>query len=233
MLHGHLAECGPCPYLPDRQFSAFIPQPNPPTDIAYRQLMDQRFRRSGAQLYMPLCVGCTACQPIRVALAGFQPRADQRRCRTRNADLTVSFHARGLDPERLDLYRSYQAAVHGKKSDGDEPSDPASSLVEDGGIPGGELHARDGHGRLLAVSVIDVIGDALSSVYCYYLPAERKRSLGTFMALAEIDHARNLGLNWLYLGFYVAGCSKMTYKARFGPCELLVDKAWVPLSEDD
>ncbi len=100
--------------------------------------------------------------------------------------------------------------------------------MADGGIPGGELHARDGTGRLVAVSVIDVIGDALSSVYCYYDPAERRRGLGTFMALAEIDHAKNSGLSWLYLGFYVAGCQKMMYKARFAPAEILADGAWQP-----
>lgn len=229
MLHGHLADCGPCPYLPDRQFRAFLPEPNPPTGVGYRQLMDMRFRRSGDHLYMPMCDGCSACQPIRLAIAGFKPRHDQRRCQARNTDLSVSFQPRGMDAERQQLYRDYQLAVHAQ----DPGSDPNPFLVEDGGIPGGELHARDASGRLLAVSVIDLVGDALSSVYCYYAPAERKRALGTFMALAEIEFAKQRRLRWLYLGFFVTGCAKMAYKARFGPCELLVDGTWTGQAEND
>lgn len=189
--------------------------------------MDLRFRRSGDHVYLPMCQDCEACQPIRLAIAEFSPRADQRRCRARNRDLTISFVARGLDAERQALYRRYQTLVHDK----DPGEDPNPFLVEDGGIPGGELHARDATGRLLAVSVIDLIGDALSSVYCYYDPDERRRGLGTFMALAEIDQARRLGLRWLYLGFYVAGCHKMTYKARFGPAQVLTAGTWGELHQ--
>ena len=200
-----------------------MPEPNPPLVIGYRQLMDLRFRRSGNHVYMPMCEGCSACQPIRLEVAGFRPREDQRRCWARNTDLTVTFAARGFDAERAALYRRYQAEVHGKES-ADEPN---PFLVDDGGIPGGELHARDAQGLLLAVSVIDVVGDALSSVYCYYDPGQRRRGLGTYMALAEIAHARRCGRIWLYLGFFVAGCAKMEYKKRFGPAELLVDCEWV------
>ena len=227
MLHGYLADCGPCPYLPERTFRAFLPEPNPPTLISYRELMDQRFRRSGDHVYLPMCQNCDACRPIRLAVAGFIPREDQRRCRQRNRDLNVTFHARGADTERNELYRRYQTSVHAK----DPGTDPNGSLVEDGGIPGGELHARDGNGRLLAVSVVDLVGDALSSVYCYYDPDERRRSLGTFMVLSEIIYAQRFGLRWLYLGFHVAGCEKMSYKARFGPAELLVDGVWRPFGK--
>ena len=186
--------------------------------------MDLRFRRSGDHVYLPMCEGCEACQPIRVRVASFTAREDQRRCWARNQDLTVTFAARGFDAERAGLYRRYQTEIH-DKDPGDEPNE---FLVADGGITGGELHARDASGTLLAVSVIDVIGDALSSVYCYYDPAARRRGLGTFMALAEIAYAREQAITWLYLGFYVAGCAKMTYKKRFGPAELLVDGVWTP-----
>ncbi len=184
--------------------------------------MDLRFRRSGDHVYLPMCQDCSACEPIRVELERFRPRADQRRIWKRNADLTLSFAARGFDAERIALYRRYQTAVHAK----DDSAEAGAFLVADGGIPGGELHARNAAGTLVAVSVIDLVGDALSSVYCYYDPELRWRGLGTFMALAEIAHARQAGLAWLYLGFYVAGCQKMTYKARFGPAEVLRDGAW-------
>lgn len=222
MISGHVYDCGPCPYLPDRRFHAFQPAALP-EGISYRELMDHRFRRSGAVLYRPMCEGCDACQPIRLAVASFVPRRDQRRCAARNSDLSVRWAERGMDRERLDLWQRYEVAVHGRPlaelTSGDH-------LAESGAVPGGELHARDAAGHLLAVSVVDVVGDALSSVYCYYEPAARARALGTFMVLAEIAWAREQGLRWWYPGFYVAGCAKMTYKARFGPAEVLIDGAW-------
>lgn len=222
-MRGVVYQFGPCPYLPEREFHAFHPVPNPPAELSYRQLMDWRFRRSGPHLYMPMCPSCDACRPIRVDVAAFRPRADQRRCWRRNADVAVSWQPRGLDAERRALYQRYQAHVHGKDPD----EDPTTFLLEDGGISGGELHARDAHGRLLAVSVCDQVGDALSSVYCYYDPDLRRRGLGTFMGLAEIAHARALALRWLYLGFLVRGCAKMEYKARFRPHEVLEQGQWI------
>ena len=221
-MHGHLIDCGPCPYLPERRFHAFHPHPNPPP-VPYRLLMDNRFRRSGNLLYMPRCPGCTACQPVRIDVPAFRPRKDQRRSAERNRDLSVSWQPRGLDAERAQLYARYQRVVHGK----DDGADSADFLVEDGGVPGGELHARDRDGRLLAVSVCDRFADALSSVYCYYDSELSARSLGTFMALAEIEFCRANALRWWYLGFLVRGSAKMAYKARFCPQEVLEDGVWV------
>ena len=221
-VHGVVYNCGPCPYLPDREFHAFHPNLAPGSP-PYRQLMDQRFRRSGGHLYRPICPGCDACQPLRVEVEAFRPRADQRRCARRNADLVLAWHPRGLDREREDLYRRYQRAVHRSP---DEPA-PPDFLVEDGGVPGGELHARDAAGRLVAVSICDRFADALSSVYCYYDPALAKRGLGTFMALQELAFCRAQGLRWWYVGFLVRGCAKMEYKARYRPHELLEGGRWV------
>jgi arginine-tRNA-protein transferase len=185
--------------------------------------MDFRFRRSGDQLYMPVCPGCDACQPLRVDIGLFKPRTDQRRCLKRNSDLSVVWQPRGRDPERDDLYYRYQTSIHEKPPE----ADGLDYLNKDGGIAGGELHARDGNGLLIAVSVLDVFDDALSSVYCYYDPNQANRSLGTFMILSEIAHCRAQHLSWLYLGFLIRNCQKMVYKARFLPHEVLTNGVWV------
>ncbi len=224
-VRGVISHIGPCPYLPDRDFHAFHPLPNPPLEPSYRVLMDWRFRRSGGHVYMPRCPSCQACQPLRVEVAGFRPRQDQRRCQRRNADLTIAWRPRGLEAEDDDLYRRYQARIHGKPVEPDH--DHVGFLVEHGGITGGRLQARDREGRLMAVSIVDRVGDALSSVYCYYDPDFAQRGLGTFMVLSEIAFARAEGLRWLYLGFLVRGCAKMEYKARYRPHEVLEAGSWV------
>lgn len=223
-LTGILVDCGDCPYLPGRRFHAFHAS-DAVEPALYRVLLDNRFRRNGEVFYAPMCPQCDACRPIRVAVDGFRPRRDQRRCLAANAELAVSWHEHGLDDERRALWRRYQQAIH------DDPAEdpPDRFLVGDGGIPGGELHARTADGHLLGVAVCDLIGDAWSSVYCYWEPAEAARGLGTFLALAEIAEASARGLRWWYPGFLVAGCAKMAYKARFGPAEVLIDGRWSAL----
>ena len=54
------------------------------------------------------------------------------------------------------------------------------------------------------------------------MPALRKRSLGTLMALHEIEWCKANQRRWLYLGFYVAACQKLAYKARFQPIEFYI-----------
>ncbi len=48
---------------------------------------------------------------------------------------------------------------------------------------------------------------------------ERHLSLGTWNVLCLIDEAVRLGLPYVYLGYYVAGCASMEYKPRFVPNE--------------
>ncbi|MDA3959660.1 MAG: arginyltransferase [Planctomycetota bacterium] len=224
-LQGVLVDCGTCPYLSGRQFLAFHLIDSPIGTARYRLLLDYGFRRSGDHVYKPVCGACNECKPIRVDVAAFTPRKDQRRCRTRNSDLHISWHERGLCSERLALYQRYQRLVHDDQ--GGDDSDPTRFLVANAGVDGGELHARDANGSLLAVSVLDRFDDALSSVYCYYNPEMPRRSLGTFMALAEIEQARQWGLRWIYLGFLVRDCGKMAYKARFTPHQVLEEDGWL------
>ena len=228
-LPGILIDCGPCPYLPDRQFRAMHLLAYGVDNTAYRLLLDHNFRRNGTHFYRPQCEGCDACQALRVDVAAFAPRHDQRRCTKRNADLNWSWQPRGFDAERAALYHTYQDHVHDDPPG--EETDPRRFLVESGEVDGGEIHIRDGNGRLLAVSVCDRIGDSLSSVYCYFDPLERRRSLGTFAVLCEIAFCREQGLRWLYLGFHVRGCRKMIYKARFMPCEIRTGGGWQRLTE--
>ena len=52
-------------------------------------------------------------------------------------------------------------------------------------------------------------------------PMAERASLGTYMILEHIAYARQLGLPYLYLGYWITGSRKMSYKMRFQPQELL------------
>src|SRR5262249_53906297 len=126
--------------------------------------------------------------------------------------------------EKHALYRSYLDARHDGQMDG--------SAVEFRGflysseIQTLEIEYRVG-GRLLGVALADLEPLALSAVYCYFDPAARRRSPGVFNVLWLLDECRRRGLPYLYLGYYVPGSPKMSYKAAYRPYELLqADGRW-------
>jgi arginine-tRNA-protein transferase len=48
-----------------------------------------------------------------------------------------------------------------------------------------------------------------------------------------VNHAKALGRTHVYLGYWVADCSKMSYKSRFQPLEAYTPEGWRPLRPDD
>jgi arginine-tRNA-protein transferase len=49
------------------------------------------------------------------------------------------------------------------------------------------------------------------------------------MIMWLVERARELQLPHVYLGFWVADCQKMAYKARFQPLEAYTPEGWKPL----
>jgi arginyl-tRNA--protein-N-Asp/Glu arginylyltransferase len=46
----------------------------------------------------------------------------------------------------------------------------------------------------------------------------------------EIEKAKSLGLDYLYLGYWIKECEKMNYKVQYRPLELLVNRRWMRLN---
>ena len=86
---------------------------------------------------------------------------------------------------------------------------------------------------LCMVSIIDILGDGLSSVYTFYDPDIASASFGTYNILWQAQQCDALGLPYLYLGYWIANSRKMAYKSRFRPIEGLIDGHWQPLDPFD
>ena len=60
-----------------------------------------------------------------------------------------------------------------------------------------------------------------------------KRSTGAFMVLDLIRLAAELGLPYVYLGYWVRGSEKMGYKSDFRPLQVFDGETWRPLRDDE
>ena len=82
---------------------------------------------------------------------------------------------------------------------------------------------------LAAVCLTDVFDDGLSMVYSFYEPDQPGRSLGTHLILDHVEIARDAGLPYVYLGYWVPGSRKMGYKAGFDALEIYKGGQWQPI----
>jgi len=222
---------GECAYFPEEQRASrtvyALPGRLRPRD--YREAMLLGMRRSGTLVYRPVCTGCRRCQPFRIAIDRFAPSRSQRRVQKRCDGLfEVELGPPLVDDEHLQLYRRYQEDQHDK--DGQETDeDSYARFLLDTVADTWELSWRDRQGALVAVGIVDVVDDGVSTVYFYWDPALRDLSLGVYSALWEIDLTRRWGKQYYYLGYLVSGSRTMSYKSQYSGGELWDGSRWLPV----
>jgi len=93
--------------------------------------------------------------------------------------------------------------------------------------------------ELVGVGLVDVVADAVSSVYFYHAPEWRSQAPGTFSILQELEYCRQTNRCHNYLGYWIAECGSMAYKANFRPHELLqeyvapsTEPVWTRVADD-
>jgi leucyl-tRNA---protein transferase len=218
------ADHGPCPYLEERTWITYSFSSPTVKSSLYELLLEQGWRRSGQTYYQNHCPNCNLCIPIRVPVDRFTPSKSQRRIARINSDVQVEVETTGMDAEVFQLYSRYVQARH---SPGTIPT-AEEYMGFLGSAPGDTLMMKyRTDGRLVGAGWVDILPDGLSSVYFAFEPGESRRSLGTFSVMREIGLARQQGREWLYLGFYVPGSTKMEYKARFRPHQLARNGKWI------
>lgn len=215
-----------CSYLPGKDATTLFVDPEFPKDAGiYTLLSRSGFRRSGEHVYRPNCADCAACVPVRLPVARFRPRRSQRRTARDNRDIRVVARESEFCEEHFLLYSRYLGARHANGGM-DNPTRKQYREFLLSSWASTVLYEFRLAGHLLAVAVADHLADGLSAVYTFFDPEFSNRGIGTYSILWQIDETRRLGLEWLYLGYWIAESPKMLYKQEFQPQERFIDGHW-------
>ncbi len=217
----------PCPYLPGRMerklFTALQGE-------SARRLNDglskQGFRRSQNVLYRPSCTDCAACLSARIDVAAFTPTKSQKRTIRRNAGLIRRATSPWATEEQYALFRRYLASRHATGGMADMDTFEFAAMIEETPVRTRVVEYADADGTLVATCLTDILDDGVSMVYSFFEPDRPKASLGTYVILDHVEIARENGLPYVYLGYWVPGSDKMGYKAAFSGLEVYAGGRW-------
>ena len=143
-----------------------------------------------------------------------------------NRDLTRRLVDAQPTDQHYQLFKSYVTSRHDDGQMARMDRNDFNSMISNSPIETMLIDYFDQNQQLVGSVLTDMQKDGMSAVYSFFNPEVAHRSLGTYMIIDLIECAVNLGLPWLYLGYYVAQSQKMRYKARFQPAEIFRDGAW-------
>lgn len=197
-------------------------------------LSKQGFRRSQNVLYRPSCAECSGCLSARIRVADFKPNRSQKRVLKAASHLRRNATSPWATEDQFSLFRRYLDARHADGGMADMDVFEFAAMIEETPIKTRVIeytHKTPEGQSLAAVSLTDVFDDGLSMVYSFYDPTLQDLSLGTYAILDHIAIAREAGLDYVYLGYWVPGSRKMGYKAGFSALEIFKAGQWQPMGD--
>ncbi|MDD5406792.1 MAG: arginyltransferase [Sulfurovaceae bacterium] len=212
-----------CSYLPNKMVRMKYKYINEPNMIFTSAVIKRGWRRFGKYYFHPTCNGCNECKSLRIDVENFTITKSQKKAIKRNSQTQIIVGRPSLTKHHLDLYNRYH--YYKQDKDGWKYRSISHKEYYENFVDGAEDFGREvlyfqGE-KLVCVDLIDILEDGISAIYCYYDPDFDELSLGTFSLLYQIELAKQLGLKWVYLGYWVEGCKAFAYKPKFQPQELL------------
>lgn len=212
-----------CAYLPNKNMRMEYKYIQNCPQMLNEKLVQRGWRRFGEYYSRPNCKDCNACESLRIDARNFEFSKSDRRTLRKNTQTKILIQSPTLTQAHLGLYEKYHAYMEDKKGWKHYSLSPNSyhELYVRGCMNFGKevLYFRDNN--LVGVDLIDILSDGISSIYFFYDPDFAHLSLGRFSIYQQILLAKNHKLPWIYLGYFVADCDSLKYKADYTPHQIL------------
>ena len=221
-----LKECAlheDCSYIKGNQQTTHYKIIHECTIAQCEALIERGWRRFGNMFFRPICVDCTACESLKIDAGAFVFSKSAKRIQRKNTRFKTIIQQPTLTKQHLELFTSYHEHMHHKRGWETQPVNAKNyymSFVHGYNDFGYEVLYFDDD-KLIAVDLIDILPNGISSIYFYYDPAYSKYSLGRYSIYNQISLAKELGLEWIYLGYYVESCPSLSYKSEYSPYRIL------------
>jgi arginine-tRNA-protein transferase len=189
------------------------------------RVTERGWRRYGRSYVYPVCEGCDACKSLRIDAKNYKYTKSQQKIINRNEATEIVVNRPLVTDEHIALYNKYhryKAENSGWKHQDITRTEYFENYVEGAFEFGKELRYYI-DGKLVCIDLIDILDDGINAIYCYYDPDYARYSLGTYSLLYQINIAESLGLDWVYLGYWVEGYKSFEYKEKFQPLQILED----------
>ncbi|MBU1626413.1 arginyltransferase [bacterium] len=217
-----LKECAlseECSYLPGRNQTTHY-KIIEKCDIEYNEILIERgWRRFGNMYFRPMCEGCSACESIKIDVNNYAISKSERRIIKKNAHIRTVLRRPSASQAHIELFEKYHDYMHVKRGWDRQPINIKNyymSFVNGFNEYGYEVLYFDSD-RLIAVDLIDILPNGISSIYFYYDPEYTYLSPGKYSMLRQIKYAQANHLDWIYMGYYVKECQSLAYKGDYKP----------------
>ena len=193
------------------------------TTVQCEALIERGWRRFGNMFFRPVCLECTACESIKIDVEHFHFSKSAKRILRKNTHFRTIIQKPTMTTTHLELFTRYHDHMSIKRGWENHPINAKNyymSFVHGHNDFGYEVLYFDEE-KLIAVDLIDILPDGISSIYFYYDPDYTKHSLGKYSLYNQILQAKELGLSWIYLGYYVESCQSLSYKKEYAPFLML------------
>ena len=222
-----ITEPMPCPYIDGlMERKLFTHMTGDKADEINNNLTHAGFRRSQTIAYRPACDECAACRSVRVRVEDFTASKNLRRIVNRNQDLRVQVQPPQSTREQYELLHRYLDYRHSEGGMADMTPQDYMTMVEETAVSTRMIEYRTPDNQLVACLLRDTMYDGYSMVYSFFDPDLPARSLGSYIILQQIQAAQDKALAYIYLGYLIESCTKMSYKKRFKPLEILGKDGW-------
>ncbi|WP_297441921.1 arginyltransferase [Sulfurimonas sp.] len=208
-----------CSYLENKEQTTHYKIIDNCSKESCQELIERGYRRFGKMYFRPICTDCNECQSIKIDVNNFTFSKSAKRVLKKSSHIKTYIRHPSVSHEHIALFEKYHLYMHQRK--GWEYSKTSIEHYYNSFVNGHEDFGYEVlyyfEDKLIAVDLIDILDEGLSSIYFYYDPEFASYSLGKLSLYKQIQFAQKSSKKWIYLGYYVEGCPSLSYKSEYKP----------------